>query len=62
MDDTGRERADYGTRGEGDTPTERAERAAEEAHGGSMAPGVVDALGHPLGDDEQPIDGPPPAA
>jgi hypothetical protein len=31
------------------TPVER-ERPEEQAHGGSMAPGLVDPTGHPTGD------------
>ncbi|QLQ35009.1 GTPase activator [Micromonospora robiginosa] len=36
------------------TPADRDPREAEEAHGGSMAPGAVDDTGHPVADSPVP--------
>ncbi|SCG76723.1 GTPase activator [Micromonospora inositola] len=53
---------DEAATGRPDDRDPRATREAEEAHGGSMAPGLVDDTGHPVTEPPAPDTAPEPSA
>ncbi|MCM0679016.1 hypothetical protein NCC78_30745 [Micromonospora phytophila] len=57
MSEQRQERPGKGAPGVPDDAAARETREAQEAHGGSMAPGLVDDTGHPVGSDPSRVAG-----